>query len=87
MKDNTVTIWREFINLSAGDVDFTTLGDWYRHVERIPARYFPGLVNFEVDGEPANWGDVCDAVENTLKHFPFERGKKYTIKIVPQEGV
>ena len=85
MENNAITIWREFIKLSAGDTDFTTFDDWYRHIEHIPERYVPGLVAFEVNGKPANWIDVGDALEDMIKNFPFERGKKYTIKIVPRE--
>lgn len=83
--EKMITIWQEFTKLP-GTVEITRWGDWYRRIEKFPEIYVPrGPVSFEVDGEPASPEGACDALKKMIRGFPFERGKKYTIKIVEQE--
>ena len=74
-------IWREFIPLQGGYVDITKMEDWHRHIEKVPERSAPGLINFEIEGEPADWQAMCDEIERIVKTFPYEKGKRYTIEL------
>ena len=74
-------IWREFIPLTGGRIDLTKLGDWHRHIKTAPEESIPGLIGFEIDGMPADWEEVCYAIERVIKAFSYAKGKRYTIKL------
>ena len=74
-------IGQEFIPLQGGYVDVTKIEDWHRHIEKVPERSAPGLIDFESEGEPADWQAVCNEIERIVKTFPYEKEKRYTVTL------
>lgn len=80
-ESSRLIIWREFTSLSGGYIDITKVGDWHRHIEKVPEQSIPSFINFEIDGEPADWQALCSEFKRLVKTFPYENGKRYTIRL------
>ena len=76
-----IILWREFIPAPAEEADLTTFDDKIRNIAHMPAPRIPGFINVEIHGQPSNMNEARKELQKMIEDFPFEREKRYTIKI------
>ena len=79
-EEKLIVIEQDFISTGLARCDPQQMGDIFRISSGRTAA--PGLIDFFVDGCDTGIDDVLSIIKDKLAGFDYERGKKYTIKIV-----